>query len=110
MNRQGRILVVDDLANWREQLVETLERDGFYADSVSTLAEVWNRLDETFYHVLVLDMRLVDDDPNNQEGIDLLRELDRHGLSEAIKVIMLSAYGTQERVRLAFKDYKVADF
>jgi CheY-like chemotaxis protein len=110
MYRQGRILVVDDLANWREQIVETLERDGFNADAVSTLAEVWKRLDETFYHILVLDMRLVDDDPNNQEGIDLLRELDRRGLSEAIKVIMLSAYGTQERVRLAFKDYKVADF
>src|SRR5205807_8219414 len=32
------------------------------------------------------------------------------GLSEATKVIMLSAYGTQEQMRLAFKDYKVADF
>src|SRR6266699_6206739 len=110
MYRQGRVLVVDDLEKWREQLVETLQRDGFYADSASTVAQVLARLDETFYHILVLDIRLVDDDPRNEEGIDLLRELHKRGLSEATKGIILSAYGTQERMRSAFKDYKVADF
>jgi len=110
MNRQGRVLVVDDLEKWREQLVETLQRDGFYADSASTATEVLQQLDETLYHLLLLDVRLVDADPSNQEGIDLLSELDERHLSEAIKVIILSAYGTQERMRTAFKDYKVADF
>ena len=28
MNRQARVLVVDDLEQWREELVETLQRDG----------------------------------------------------------------------------------
>src|SRR3989440_9378181 len=110
MYRQGRVLVIDDLEKWREQLVETLQRDGFYADSASTVAQAFARLDETYYHILVLDIRLVDDDPRNEEGIDLLRELDKRGLSEATKVIILSAYGTQERMRSAFKDHKVADF
>src|SRR5437588_4888884 len=53
---------------------------------------------------------MVNTDPNNKEGIDLLGELDKRGLSEATKVIILSAYGTLERMRTAFKDYKVADF
>src|SRR5712691_10928765 len=110
MNRQGRILVVDDLEKWREQLVETLQRDGFYADAASTATEVLQRLDEMFYHLLLLDIRLIDADPSNKEGMDLLDELDKRGLSEAIKVIILSAYGTKEQMRLAFRDHKVADF
>lgn len=110
MDKQGRILVVDDLEKWRKQLVETLECNGFYADSASSAKEALERLDEMFYHVLVLDVRLVDTDLSNKEGIDLLGELDKRGLSEATKVIILSAYGTKEQMRTAFRDYKVADF
>src|SRR2546421_3476706 len=110
MNRQGRVLVVDDLEKWREQLVETLQRDGFYADAASTVTEVLQRLNETFYHLLLLDVRLLDADPSNQEGMDLLSEIDKRCLSEATKVIILSAYGTQEQMRQAFRDHKVADF
>ena len=32
MDRQGRVLVVDDLESWREELVETLQHDGLHAD------------------------------------------------------------------------------
>jgi len=110
MNRQGRILLVDDLPKWREQLVEILQGEGYFADSASSVAEALEKLKETFYHVLVLDVRMVPADSSNIEGIDLLGELDKLGLSEAIKVIILSAYGNQKRMRLAFKDYKVADF
>src|SRR6266700_4789807 len=110
MNRQGRVLVVDDLEKWREQLVETLQRDGFYADSASTATEVLQQLDETLYHLLLLDVRLVDADPSNQEGIDLLDELDKRGLSDAIKIMILSAYGTKEQMRIAFAKHKVVDF
>ncbi len=110
MNRQGRILVVDDLESWREELVETLQHDGFHADSASTATEALQRLDETLYHLLVLDIRLVDADHTNEDGISLLGELEKRGLSEATKVIMLSAHDTKEHMRMAFRDYKVADF
>ena len=111
MSRKGRILIVDDLENWREELVETLQRGGFHADSASITTEALERLNETFYHLLVLDIRMVEGDPNNIEGITLLlHELDKRGLSEATKVIMLSAYGTPEHIRTTFRDFKVLDF
>jgi DNA-binding response OmpR family regulator len=110
MNSQGRVLVVDDLEPWREQLVETLQQDGFYAASASTATEVLEQLDEALYHLLILDIRLADTDPGNIDGIDLLRELEKRGLSEATKVIMLSAHDTKEHMRLAFRDFKVVDF
>ncbi len=110
MNRQARVLVVDDLEKWRKELTTTLQREGFYTDSASTAAEVLERLHEALYHLLILDIRLEDADPGNTQGIDLLHELDKQGLTEATAVIILSAYGTQEQMRQAFKDYKVADF
>src|SRR6266702_2660123 len=110
MNRQARVLIVDDLEKWRKELAITLQREEFYTDSASTAAEVLERLNEALYHLLILDIRLEDSDPSNTEGIELLRELDKRGLSEATAVIILSAYGTQEQMRLAFKDFKVADF
>ncbi len=111
MNKQGRILVVDDDEKWREELVETLQRGGFHADSASTTTEALEQLNETFYHLLVLDIRMVASDPSNIEGINLLlHELSKRGLSEATKVIMLSAYGTIELMRTSFREYKVVDF
>ena len=110
MNRQGRILVVDDLESWREELVETLQHDGLYADSASTSTEALQRLDKTLYHVLVLDIRLEDADHTNEDGIDLLSELEKRGLSDATKVIMLSAHDSKEHMRTAFRDHKVVDF
>ncbi len=53
---------------------------------------------------------MIDDDPNNKDGLELLPELHKRGLSDAFKIIILSAYGTKEQMRLAFKDYKVTDF
>jgi FixJ family two-component response regulator len=110
MNREGRVLVVDDLERWRNALTVTLQRERFNTDSVSTADEVLERLSETLYHLLILDIRLVDSDSSNTEGIGLLQELDRRGLSEATAVIILSGYGTLEHMRRAFRDHEVADF
>ncbi len=114
MSRKGRILVVDDLEKWREELVETLDRGGFHADSASTGPEALKKLHQTHYHIVVLDIRMDEAEQNSvdgkMDGITLLRELDKQGLSEAAKVIMLSAYGTKELMRTSFREYKVVDF
>lgn len=104
--RPGRILIVDDDADWRKKLVESLQQNDYISDAVEDVPQALKKLSTAIYHIVVLDIRL----PNNAEGIDLLQELDRRGLKEATKVIMLSGYGTMERMRKAFKDYEVADF
>jgi CheY-like chemotaxis protein len=110
MSRQRRILVMDDQKRWRDILSDTLRSGGFHVDAVETRAQALGRLAEAFYHLLVLDIRMDDLDASNVEGMDLLRELDRRGLSAATGVIMLSAYGTKEQMRTAFRQHKVADF
>ncbi len=109
MLREGRILIVDDLEQWRKQLTEMLEHDGFMAYAVSTSQEVLAELEKNLYHILLLDIRLDSNDPKNVDGITLLAELDKRGLSKAIKVITISAFGSKKQVRTLFKDYEVAD-
>ncbi len=109
MKKNGRILIVDDEHIWRDLLVEKLQKDGFHAEAVPSSTEALKRLEETLYHLLILDIRL-DNDTSNIDGVELLGELKKRGLSEATKVIMFSAHGTKDHMRLAFKDYGVADF
>src|SRR5579875_747894 len=61
-------------------------------------------------HVLVADIRMKDTDQSNIDGLALLAELEKSGLSEATKVIMLSAFGTLKQMRDAFTNHRVADF
>jgi CheY-like chemotaxis protein len=110
MKRQGRILIVDDEEVWRNEISETLQHGGFYVDATSSTAEALEYLQKNLYHLLVLDIRMVDADSSNKEGLELLGELEKRGQREAIKVIMLSAYGTTEYMRTSFTEYHVVDF
>lgn len=108
MTRPGRILVVEDLADWRDEIGNALRRDGFQVEAVPTSNEARQRLAEKLYHMMVLDIRMEESDQDNVEGMELLRELNEHG--EAMKIMVLSGHGTVEQMREAFRDYKVADF
>src|SRR5579875_972375 len=108
MSKQGRILIVDNLSVWCDELVETLWRVGYYADSVSTIADALDRLQASFYHVLVADIHMKDSDQSNIDGLALLAELEKSGLSEATKVIMLCGFGTRRKMRDAFPTHRVA--
>lgn len=77
---------------------------------MSTPVEALERLNTYLYHALILDIRMDETDLDNVDGIKLLRRLHQQKVTEAIKVIMLSAYGTAEHMRHAFRDYGVADF
>ncbi len=110
MDKHGRILIVDDEQQWRKELVETLKRGEFHVDSVSRASEALDQLMAASYHLIVLDIRLDHADQSNIEGIELLEEMNKRGLDEVTKVIMLSAYGTKEHMRTSFRKYNVVDF
>ncbi|MFN0087532.1 MAG: response regulator [Blastocatellia bacterium] len=110
MSRRGRVLVVDDEDRWRDLLGSTLRAGGFEADTAGAVEEALERLATGFYHLLVVDIRMVHNDPANTGGMSLLRELEESGLLGASEVIMLSAYGTLQQMREAFARHKVADF
>jgi CheY-like chemotaxis protein len=108
--RQARILVMDDKESWRDELTETLQRNGFLVNTAETVEQALQLLRESFYHLLVLDLRMDETDQANEDGIKLLDELEKLALNDSTKVIMLSAHGTKEQMRTVFRAYKVAEF
>ena len=110
MKRPHRVLVVDDQQIWRETLRKALQGHGCLVDLAESTSEALEALEHNFYHLLVVDIRLVDADETNTEGMELLNELSRRGLTGGVEVIMLSAYGTMDQMRESFTQYDVADF
>ncbi|HTK08732.1 MAG TPA: response regulator [Ktedonobacteraceae bacterium] len=108
--RAGRVLIIDDLVQWREQLVETLMMGGLFAEAVATTTEALQKLEESYYHLLIVDISMNESDAGNTEGITFLSTLQAMGLTEVIHVVVLSAHGTPKLLRESFHYYHVLDF
>ncbi|MGD1968798.1 MAG: response regulator [Desulfobacterales bacterium] len=106
---RGKVLIVDDYADWRGLLSGLLEREGHLVHVVATKKEALVYIAENKdLDLAVLDIRLVDVDENNEDGIQLLAEIRRH--LPFTRVIMITGYGTMETQRKAFKQYQAFDF
>lgn len=102
------ILIVDDLPNWRRQLSAVLARYGYTAEAVCTAAEARTALASGQFRLAVIDIRLVDGDDSNVEGLELLEEIDRAGLD--LKVIIMTGYGTAQQEKRARKSPRCVGF
>jgi DNA-binding NtrC family response regulator len=67
MNRNARILAVDDDENIRKVIAAILEDEGYIVESVGTAKEAIERSKRRFYNLALIDIRLPD-----MEGIELL--------------------------------------
>lgn len=106
---RGKALVVDDYADWRELLSGMLEREGHFVETVANLEEALAYIDENKdLDLVILDIRLVETDETNEDGMRLLAEI-RKRLSFT-RVIMVTGYGTMETQRKAFRNFRAFDF
>ncbi|MGD8989837.1 MAG: response regulator [Desulfobacterales bacterium] len=106
---RGKVLIVDDYADWRGLLSGLLEREGHLVQAAATKEEALAFINENNdLDLSVLDIRLVDVDESNEDGIHLLAEI-RERLPFT-RVIMVTGYGTMETQRKAFKQYQAFDF
>lgn len=67
MNRNARILAVDDDENIRKVIVAILEDEGYTVESVGTAKEAIEKSKRKFYNLALIDIRLPD-----MKGIELL--------------------------------------
>jgi DNA-binding NtrC family response regulator len=94
---KARILVVDDETEIREGLELLLTTEGYEVFPAETAREGFERLEARPYDLVLLDVSLPD-----RNGIDLLRELRQR--DPQIVVIMITAYGSIDMARAAFKN------
>jgi CheY-like chemotaxis protein len=98
---RGRILVVDDLPDVRSTVSGILRDAGYLVRSARSRQEALDILENERFHVAVLDVRLDESDEDNQEGLELLDEINQRYPS--ITVIMLTGYADVEMVLKALQ-------
>lgn len=109
MNR-GKVLVVDDDQRWRNTFERFLKAENYSVFLASTYQEAIDALEKKCFHLAIVDIRLVDWDKDNEEGLKILSYMKKKGLTDVIKSIVVTGFGTTDRQRRAFKDYDVVDF
>jgi two-component system response regulator PilR (NtrC family) len=106
---RGKILIVDDFADWRELLRGLLQREGYRVHSAATLQEARDLVDQSKdLDLAILDIRLVETDETNEDGMHLLKVI--HERQSFTKVIMITGHGTMETQRKAFREFHAFDF
>jgi DNA-binding NtrC family response regulator len=93
---RGTILVVDDEVEIREGLDALLSSEDFRVTLAETGQAGLDRLAQNPFDLLLLDVSLPD-----RNGIELLREI--RGRDPHLPVILITAYGSIEMARAAFK-------
>jgi CheY-like chemotaxis protein len=92
-----RILVVDDLPDWRKTLKGVLVDEGYDVQVADSSAGALELLETSHFDLAVLDMRLDETDESNTEGLDLAAEIGRRW--PTVKAIIITGYGTPDTMR-----------
>jgi two-component system nitrogen regulation response regulator NtrX len=106
---RGKVLIVEDFADWRELLSGILSREGHDVAAVSTIQDAQAYLDECLdLDLAILDIRLVEPEETNEDGMRLLAEIRQR--QSFTRVIMVPGHGTMETQRRAFREFQAFDF
>ena len=100
-----RILVVDDVPDWRATLHDWLHRD-YEVQTVSNYSEAMEVVRRREVELVIVDLRLSPTDENDRQGMELLKQLAEH----RINAIVLTGYQEQELQEEAEEKYNAFDF
>lgn len=102
MNITGNVLIVDDEPGLRQTLTRVLRQAGFQAEGAGDGGEALQRLAETAFDIVYLDIHLPD-----MGGLEVLEEV--HRREPELPVILFTAYATLQSalkaIRLGAMDY-----
>jgi DNA-binding NtrC family response regulator len=105
------ILVVEDTPDWRTKLVGYLiEEDEYKVFEAANYESASELLQTQPFDAALLDIRLTDWDETNEQGMQLLREVDEIREINGTQAIVITGYGTKDRMRRAFRDHQAVDF
>lgn len=101
--KSGHILVVDDHENWRLLLGAILEEEGYRVSTASSYGEATAMLGDIDFDIVILDMRLVDAESYNVQGMALLKLAKEK--SSSTSAIILTGYPDPNHREMALGVY-----
>lgn len=102
MEKQVKILVVDDDNNLRETLVDLLEIEGYKVYQAGTARECLEICSGEFFNLILMDYNLPD-----EKGVDLIRKI--RSFNQETQIIMITAYASLNAIMGAMQE-SVYDF
>lgn len=103
-----RVLIVDDVADWRLTLKGLLVDAGFDVEIAGSVRAALDALASHHFDLALLDIRLDESDEENAGGLNLAFEIRK--TDPNMKIIIFTGYATVENMKKAFRDLFVADF
>jgi DNA-binding NtrC family response regulator len=100
-----RILVVDDVSDWRATLRDALNKN-YEVKTVDNYQAAMEVIRNRDAELAIVDLRLSPTDENDRQGMDLLKEL----AERKINSIVLTGYSEQDLQEEAEEKYKAFDF
>lgn len=97
----GKILVIDDLDDWRGMVGGLLADAGFVVSTAANAPEALNLLGQQPYHVAIVDMRLDESDEKNKAGLRLAEDMRTR--QPELAIIMLTGYADIPSVKYALQ-------
>lgn len=94
MEHKCSILVVEDDFSWQLNYEEILEDEGYLVEVAASKKEADRKLRERTFDVAIVDLRLVDQDPKNMDGIEVVKLM--RDLNAPTRAIVKSGYLTEE--------------
>jgi ActR/RegA family two-component response regulator len=107
VNARTKVLIVEDYESWRRRYEKRLTQLGYKVIGADGLQGASDLISRHFFHAALIDMRLVDADASNEQGMVVLERLLQVG--ENTGTIVLTGY-PPKREREAFVKYRVVDF
>lgn len=108
--QNARILILDDDEQWIKTFRTVLDGKVASIDSAHTLSEAIDLIEQRYFNVAIVDLRLNNDDPSDASGMEFLAAASQRGLDEVLAPIMCTAYGNLTTAIEALRDYHVVDF
>lgn len=97
---KSKILLVDDEPTFREAYQELFEELGWWVFTADSFEAASNLLNKHYFHAATLDVRLVDDEEHNEQGMHLLDRIFKS--QEPTGAVIITGFPTNERYRAAF--------
>lgn len=94
MEHKCSILVVEDDLSWQLNYEEILEDEGYLVEVAASKKEADRKLRERTFDVAIVDLRLVDQDPKNMDGIEVVKLI--RNLNASTRAIVKSGYLTED--------------
>lgn len=110
MKYKAKALVVDDEPTWLEIFTELLQELDIEVVNATNYNDAITQINQNYFHLIVSDVRLVDEDDNNTQGLEIISYINEIGLGDVVTKIVITGYGTVLMSRQSFKEYGVFDF